>query len=152
MQLRNSSNISAARGTGIVTITLNNTFTNATLSTKTFDNLNEMTGNTFTATSTGLYKIDFMINYPQREVTEDDEDGYIGYSQISLNGVQQSFTSTKVSLPEKNGAPSFITCMNSTLLKINAGQVLSFQALSFGSTPSSTNILAPFTINVVRVE
>ncbi|WP_185287929.1 hypothetical protein [Chryseobacterium lactis] len=152
VQLRNSSNISAARGTGIVTITLNNTFTNATLSTKTFDNLNEMTGNTFTAISTGLYKIDFMINYPQREVTEDDEDGYIGYSQISLNGVQQSFTSTKVTLPEKNGAPSFITCMNSTLLKINAGQVLSFQALSFGSTPSSTNISAPFTINVVRVE
>lgn len=152
VQLRNASNVSAARGTGIMTITLNNTFTNATISAKTFDNLNEMTGNTFTASATGLYKIDFTVNYPQRDVAEDDGDGYIGYAQISLNGVQQSFTSNKVSLPEKNGAPTFITCTNSTLLKINAGQILSFQALSFGSTPNLTNIVAPFTISVVRLE
>ncbi|MDM1556005.1 hypothetical protein HX126_15675 [Chryseobacterium indologenes] len=152
VQLRNASNVSAARGTGIMTITLNNTFTNATISAKTFDNLNEMTGNTFTASATGLYKIDFTVNYPQRDVAEDDGDGYIGYAQISLNGVQQSFTSNKVSLPEKNGAPTFITCTNSTLLKINAGQIISFQALSFGSTPNLTNIVAPFTISVVRLE
>ncbi|MDN3692396.1 hypothetical protein QWZ06_09005 [Chryseobacterium tructae] len=152
VQLRNSSNVSAARGTGIVTITLNNTFTNATISAKTFDNLSEMSGNTFTATATGLYKVDFMINYPQRNASEDDGDGYMGYAQISLNGIQQSFTSTKVTLPEQNGAPSFVTCTNSTLLKMNAGQILSFQALSFGSTPNSTNIAAPFIINVARLE
>lgn len=152
VQLRNSSNVSAARGTGVVVITLNNTFTNATTSAKTFDNLNEMTGNTFTANATGLYKVDFMVNYPQRDATEDDGDGYTGYAQISLNGVQQSFTSNKVTLPEKNGAPSFVTCTNSTLLKMNAGQILSFQALSFGSTPGSTNIAAPFIISVVRLE
>nr|WP_315035145.1 hypothetical protein [uncultured Chryseobacterium sp.] len=152
VQLRNASNISAARATGTVTITLNNTFTNAAFSAKTFDNLNEMSGNSFTANAAGLYKVDFMINYPQRDATEDDGDGYMGYAQISLNGVQQSFTSTKVSLPEKNGAPSFITCTNSTLLKMTAGQILSFQALSFGSTPSSTNITAPFIISVTRLE
>ncbi|UHO39658.1 hypothetical protein H5J24_06160 [Chryseobacterium capnotolerans] len=152
VQLRTSSNVSAARGTGTAIITLNNTFTNAATSAKTFDNLSEMSGNTFTANATGLYKVDFMINYPQRDASEDDGDGYTGYAQISLNGIQQSFTSTKVPLPEKNGAPSFITCTNSTLLKMNAGQVLSFQALSFGSTPSSTNIAAPFIINIVRLE
>lgn len=152
VQLRNSSNISAASSNGIVTITLNNTFTNATISTKTFDNLNEMSGNTFTAIATGLYKVDFIINYPQRDASEDDGDGYMGYAQISLNGAQQSFTSTKVTLPEKNGAPSFVTCTNSALLKMSAGQVLSFQALTFGSTPSSVNIAAPFIINVTRLE
>ncbi|AZA89776.1 Uncharacterised protein [Chryseobacterium nakagawai] len=152
VQLRNSSNVSTARGTGVVTITLNNTFTNAIISAKTFDNLNELTGNTFTANAAGLYKVDFMVNYPQRDTNEDDGDGYMGYAQISLNGIQQSFTSNKVTLPEKNGAPSFVTCTNSTLLKMNAGQILTFQALTFGSTPSSTNIVAPFIINVVRLE
>lgn len=152
VQLRNSSNVSAARGTGTAIITLNNTFTNAATSAKTFDNLNEMAGNTFTANATGLYKVDFMVNYPQRDSTEDDGDGYMGYAQISLNGIQQSFTSTKVTLPENNGAPSFDTCTNSTLVKMNAGQILSFQVLSFGSTANSSNIAAPFTISVVRLE
>lgn len=152
VQLKNSASISTARGTGIVTITTNNTFVNTTVSAKTFDNLNEMTSNTFTASATGLYKVDFIVNYPQRGATEDGGDGYLGYAQISLNGIQQSFTNTKVTLPEASGAPSFVSCTNSTLLKMNAGQVLSFQALSFGSTPNTTNIVAPFTINVVRID
>lgn len=152
VQLKNSASISAARGTGIVTITVNNTFVNTSVSAKTFDNLSEMTGNTFTASSTGLYKVDFIVNYPQRGATEDGGDGYLGYAQISLNGIQQAFTNTKVTLPEASGAPSFVSCTNSTLIKMNAGQVLSFQALSFGSTPNTTNIVAPFTINVVRID
>ncbi|MDR3022616.1 hypothetical protein [Chryseobacterium sp.] len=152
VQLKNSASISAARGTGIVTITTNNTFVNTAVSAKTFDNLSEMTSNTFTASATGLYKVDFIVNYPQRGATEDGGDGYLGYAQISLNGIQQSFTNTKVTLPEASGAPSFVSCTNSTLLKMNAGQVLSFQALSFGSTPNTTNIVAPFTINVVRID
>jgi len=152
VQLKNSASISAARGTGIVVITINNNFVNTVPSAKTFDNLNEMASNTFTASATGLYKVDFTINYPQRGATEDGGDGYLGYAQISLNGIQQAFTNTKVTLPEASGAPSFVTCSNSTLLKMNAGQVLSFQALSFGSTPNSTNIVAPFTINVVRID
>ncbi|MDR6370538.1 hypothetical protein J2795_002250 [Chryseobacterium bernardetii] len=152
VQLKNSASISAARGTGIVTITTNNTFVNTSVSAKTFDNLSEMAGNTFIASSTGLYKVDFIVNYPQRGATEDGGDGYLGYAQISLNGIQQSFTNTKVTLPEASGAPSFVSCTNSTLIKMNAGQVLSFQALSFGSTPNTTNIVAPFTINVVRID
>jgi len=152
VQLQNSSTISAARGTGVALITLNNTFTNTVPSAKTFDNLNEMMGNTFSASSTGLYKVDFTINYPQRASSEDNGDGYLGYAQISLDGVQQSFTSTKITLPEVSGAPSFITCTNSTLIKMNAGQILSFQAFTFGSTPDSMNILAPFTIHVVRID
>lgn len=152
VQLKNSASISAARGTGTVIITTNNTFVNTVPSTKTFDNLTEMSGNTFTATSTGLYKVDFTINYPQRAASEDDGDGYLGYAQVSLNGIQQSFTNTKVTLPEASGAPSFVTCSNSTFIKMNAGQILSFQALTFGSTPNTTNIAAPFTINVVRID
>ncbi|MGH1515988.1 hypothetical protein [Chryseobacterium sp. JK1] len=152
VQLQNSSSISAARGTGSVTISTNNTFADTAISSKSFDNLNELTGNTFIPTSTGLYKIDLTINYPQRGADKDDGDGYLGYSQISLNGVQQSYTSAKITLPETSGAPSFITCTNSALLKISAGEVLSFQALSFGSTAGSTNIIAPFTINVIRID
>ncbi|RQO42476.1 hypothetical protein DBR39_00955 [Chryseobacterium sp. KBW03] len=152
VQLQNSTTISAARGTGTVSITSNNTFTNTVPSAKNFDNLSEMMGNSFIPSATGLYKVDFSINYPQRAASEDDGDGYLGYAQISLDGVQQSFTNTKVTLPEVTGAPSFVTCINSTLVKMNAGQVLSFQALSFGATPNPTNILAPFTITVVRID
>jgi hypothetical protein len=96
VQLRSSSSISAAKGTGSVTITANNTFVNTAISTKTFDNLNEMTGNTFTASSTGLYKVNLIISYPQRASSEDGGDGYLGFARISLNGIQQSFTSPKL--------------------------------------------------------
>lgn len=152
VQLQNSSSISAARGTGSVIISANNTPADTSISTKNFDNLSELTGNIFTPVSTGLYKIDFIINYPQRTADEDGGDGYLGYSKISLNGVQQSFTSTKVTVPEVLETASFITCTNSTVLKIGAGEVLSFQALSLGSIPDSSNIVAPFTINVIRID
>ena len=152
VQLRNSSNISTVRAIGDVTITVNNTFVNTDSATETFDNLNEFTGNTFTAAATGLYKVDFQINYPQRASTEDGGDGYLGYTRINLNGTSYSFVSNKITLPEAGGAASFNSCTNSTLVKMVAGNTLTFQALTFGSTPNTVNITASYFINITRID
>lgn len=153
VQLRNSASISAVRATGNVTITQNNAFANAISTAESFDNLNEFSGNTFTASVAGMYKVDFQINYPQRPATEDTGDGYLAYAQVSLNGTSYTFTNTKVVIPEASGAPSFVTATNSTLVKMNTGDVLTFQGLSFGSTPTiAAPITAPFSVGIVRVD
>ncbi|WP_179472494.1 hypothetical protein [Chryseobacterium sp. H1D6B] len=153
VQLLNSASISAVRATGNVTITVNNTLTNAISTVETFDNLNEFTGNTFTASLTGMYKVDFQINYPQRATTEDSGDGYLAYSKIALNGVDYTFTSTKVPIQEISGAVSFVTCMSSALVKMNAGDVLTFQGQSYGSTPTvAVPLVAPYTVSIVRID
>ncbi|WP_449400832.1 hypothetical protein [Chryseobacterium wanjuense] len=155
VQLRNSSSISAVRATGNLTITVNNLATNTNASaapTETFDNLNEFTGNTFTAAATGLYKVDFQINYPQRVATEDGGDGYLGYAYINLNASTYTTVSTKVTLPETSGAPSYNTCVNSVLVKMTAGNTLTFQAIVYGSTANTANITTPYIINIVRID
>jgi len=152
VQLKNSSSISAVRATGNIPITVNNTFTNTGTATETFDNLNEFTGNTFTAAATGLYKVDFTVNYPQRASSEDTGDGYLGYAKIALNGTDYSTMNVKVVLPEASGAPSYNTCTNSSLVKMTAGNTLTFQGLTFGSTPNVTTITAPFIISIVRID
>ncbi|MCS3532992.1 hypothetical protein [Chryseobacterium sp. JUb7] len=153
VQLRNSSSISAVRATGNITITVNNTFTNIATAAETFDNLNEFAGNTFTAAATGLYKVDFQIVYPQRGNTEDGGDGYMAYARISLNGsAYGNLQSSKVPLPEVSGAPSSISVTNSALVKMNAGNTLTFDGLTFGSTPNTTNIIAPFVLSIVRID
>lgn len=153
VQLRNSASISAVRATGNVTITVNNTLTSAISTVETFDNLNEFTGNTFTASLTGMYKVDFQINYPQRATTEDSGDGYLAYSRITLNGVEYTFTSTKVPIQEISGAVSFVTCTSSALVKMNVGDVLAFQGQSYGSTPTvAVPLVAPYTVSIVRID
>jgi hypothetical protein len=153
VQLRNSSSISALRATGNVAITTNNTFTTIGTPTETFDNLNEFTGTTFTAASTGLYKVDFSINYPQRANTEDSGDGYIAYATINLNGAGYSSKITKITLPETSGAPASITASNSELIKMTAGNTLTFQGLTFGSTPSAgAPITGSYIINITRID
>lgn len=153
VQLRNSSSISAVRATGNITITVNNTFTNIATAAETFDNLNEFASNTFTAAATGLYKVDFQIVYPQRGNTEDGGDGYMAYARISLNGsAYGNLQSSKVPLPEVSGAPSSISVTNSALVKMNAGNTLTFDGLTFGSTPNTTNIIAPFVLSIVRID
>jgi hypothetical protein len=153
VQLQNSSSISAVRAIGNISITVNNTFTNTGTATETFDNLNEFTGNTFTAAATGLYKVDFTVNYPQRGSSEDTGDGYLGYAKIALNGTDYSTMNVKVVLPEASGGPSFNTCTNSSLIKMTAGNTLTFQGLTFGSTPSAgVPISAPFIISITRID
>lgn len=153
VQLQNSASISAVRATGNISITTNNAFTNTGTATETFDNLNEFTGNTFTATATGLYKVEFIVNYPQRPSTDDTGDGYLGFAKIVLNGADYATMNVKVSLPEASGAPSYNTCTNSSLVKMTAGNTLTFQGLTFGSSPTAgTPITASFTINIVRID
>lgn len=155
VQLRNSSSISAVRIVGNVTITSNNTITATNISsapTKTFDNLNEFSGNTFTASATGLYRVIFSINFPQRFNTEDGGDGYAAITQILLNGMLYDAASIKVPLPESGGAPIRITCNNDELVKMNSGDTLSFRVQTYGSSPDITNIIAPYIIKIVRIE
>ncbi|MCS3869950.1 hypothetical protein J3D55_002866 [Chryseobacterium ginsenosidimutans] len=153
VQMRNATSISAVRATGNIIITANNINTNTGAAKETFDNLSEFTGNTFTAAATGIYKVNFSINYPQRAATEDGADGYLGFVKIALNGVDYSSMNTKVTLAESVGGVSSVTCINSALVKMTAGNTLTFQGLTYGSTPTATaSITAPFTINIVRVD
>lgn len=153
VQLQNSSSISAVRATGNVSITVNNTFTTIGTPTETFDNLNELTGTTFTAATTGLYKVDFSINYPQRANTEDGGDGYLTFVTINLNGTAYSSKMTKVAPPEVSGAPSTITGSNSELIKMTTGNTLTFQGLTFGSNPTTAApINGSYVVNIVRID
>ncbi|UZU00081.1 hypothetical protein ODZ84_11145 [Chryseobacterium fluminis] len=153
VQLRNSSSISAVRAIGNVSITVNNTFTTIGTPTETFDNLNELTVTTFTAAATGLYKVDFSIDFPQRANTEDGGDGYIADVKLNLNGTEYSRKKAKVTLPEVSGLASFITASTSELIKMAAGDTLTFQGKTFGSTPTAAApITGSYTINIVRID
>lgn len=153
VQVQNSATISAVRATGNVSITVNNTFTTIGTPTETFDNLNELNGTTFTAAVTGLYRVDFSVNYPQRANTEDGGDGYLALVTINLNGTSYSTKMTKVALPEVSGAPSSITANYSELIKMTAGNTLTFQAASFGSTPTTAApINGSYVVNIVRID
>jgi len=153
VQLQNSSSISAVRATGNITITVNNTFTNTGAATETFDNLNEFAGNTFTAAATGLYKVDFRINFPQRPGSEDSGDGYLGTTNVILNGTVYSSASTKITLPEISGAAATNSCTDSVLVKMNAGNTLAFQGSSYGSTVNAGNpITASYVITITRID
>ncbi|WP_054509916.1 hypothetical protein [Chryseobacterium sp. ERMR1:04] len=154
VQLRNSASISAVRATGTVNVTVNNTFTGITTVAETFDNLNEFGGNTFTAAADGLYKVDFQINYPQRTTAEDGGDGYIAYARMSLGGVQYGNVQiVKVTVNETSGAPASISATYSGLVKMVTGNTLTFDGLTFGSTPTvAIPIVGAFTLNIVRID
>ncbi|ANF51884.1 hypothetical protein A0O34_15810 [Chryseobacterium glaciei] len=151
-QLQTSSSISASRVIGNVTLVSNNTvynIDNTTLPTETFDNLNEFNGSTFTASSAGLYKVDYVVSYPQRPTTEDSGDGYTGLTFILLNNSSYSLTATKINSPEVGGAPVNMTVVNPTIVKMSAGDVLRFQAVAYGTTG---NVTANYSVAIVRID
>lgn len=154
VQLRNSSSISAVRATGTVSISVNNTFTGIATLLETFDNLNEFGSNVFTAAATGLYKVDFQINYPQRSTAEDGGDGYLAFARMNLGGVQYgNLQSSKITVNESGGAPSVVSVTYSGLVKMVTGNTLTFDGLTFGSTPTvAIPIVGAFTLNIVRID
>lgn len=153
VQLRNTASISAVRATGTVTVASDNSQNNInTNPTETFDNLSEFSSSTFTASTAGLYKIDFQINFPQRTSAQDGGDGYTGYAHINVNGTNYNSASTKVSLPEVSGNLGYNSCSNSVLVKLNAGDTVNFASSVVGSTAGSANITSSYVINIVRLD
>lgn len=152
VQTQTSTEISAVRATGSLTLTSNNveTLTNSgNTPTETFDNLNEFSGATFTAATAGLYKVELTINFEQRVSSNDNGDGYMGYAYIYLNGTSYSQAAVKVANPEISGAPTYQTATTSTLVKMAAGNTLKFYATNYGSSGGNT---ANYTINIVRID
>lgn len=152
VQTQTSTDISAVRVTGSLTLSTNNTETltnSGNTPTEAFDNLNEFSGATFTAAAAGLYKIDFSINFDQRTSSNDNGDGYMGYALIYLNGTSYSQAAVKVANPEISGTPSYQTAATSALVKMAAGSTLKFYATNYGSSGGNTS---DYTINIVRID
>jgi hypothetical protein len=151
VKLRDANSISAVRASGSITYTNNNTIYNSNVSgapTEQFDNLNEFSGNTFTASQTGLYQVTFIINGDQRVSTNDSGDGYQLFSRI-ISPIGTVQATGKVNLPETAGVPNQETVSASDLVKLTAGQTLAFTTLVYGSTNGNT---ATYTILINRVD
>jgi hypothetical protein len=151
VKLRDANSISAVRASGSITYTNNNTVYNSNVSgapAEQFDNLNEFSGNVFTASQTGLYQVTFTINGDQRASTNDSGDGYQLFTQIT--GPAGTVRATgKVNIPEVSGVPNQETVAASDLVKLTAGQTLVFTTLVYGSTNGNT---ATYTILINRVD
>ncbi|GAA5097885.1 hypothetical protein GCM10023210_33380 [Chryseobacterium ginsengisoli] len=149
---QNLNTVSAVRVSGNLDMPVNNTIygTNATSTPiKEFDNLNEFSGNAFTASQTGLYFVTLSILYPQRSATLDHGDGYSAYAYINLP-FSPAFHVTKV-VPPENGLSMVGQNANAkAVIKLNAGQTISFYGLMYGSTGNMTG--ATYKINIVRID
>lgn len=146
-RLRDSNTTSAARIVGNMNFAADNTYyaTNVNSSpSKSFDNLTEFSGNTFTATQTGLYMVAFTVNFAQQNTG----DGYLGYAVILKNGTIIESNSSKIALPENNGAAYYNHSEATAIIKLNASDKLSFQAKSYGAASSAA---ADYEINVTRL-
>lgn len=160
VKIRNASSISAVRVTGTMTFAANNTlyFNDVTAApTETFDNLGEFSGHTFTPSQPGLYQVSYTINYNQRDNTNDNGEGYMGYAYIlagtpsgtPLTAPTLSSTGNKITIPEASGAPSINGVSMNELVKLSAGEVIQFRATTYGSTGGAT---ASYIINISRVD
>ncbi len=152
VQIQNSNSLTAVRASGNLTIASQNNTNINTPSVENFDNLNEFTGTTFTAAADGLYRIEFQINFPQRATNQDGGDGYLGFAHLIINGSIYNSTDTKVTIPEISGSASYNTCTNSSVVKLSAGNTVTFQSSVSGSSAASSVINAPFTLTIVRIQ
>lgn len=144
VKLRDASSISAVRATGSITYVNNNTIYASNVTgapTEHFDNLNEFSGNVFTASQTGLYQVTYTVNGDQRANTNDSGDGYQLFVRvITPFGTTQAIG--KVNIPEVSGVPNQETVSASDLVKLNAGQTIQFTTLVYGSTNGNTGTYA----------
>ncbi|MBB4805916.1 hypothetical protein HNP38_001188 [Chryseobacterium defluvii] len=146
--------ISAVRVTGTLNMPVNNIIyaTNATSApVEEYDNLNEFSGNVFTASQAGLYMAVLTITYPQRSSGSDAGDGYLAYAIINDSGAGGGeFMNKKIYNPESSlvAASQYITAKY--LVKMNAGQILNFETLVYGSTNNVNGVT--YKINIVRMD
>lgn len=144
-----ATSISAVRATGSVNHTTSGQLYDSNAPTETFDNLGEFSGNTFTASKTGFYQVSFKTTFPQRTSATDNGDGYSGGAFIDLDGVTYSTSSTKVNIIEATSLNGNISGFYSELVKLNAGQKVSFRTYVFGTTVATS---VSFIINISRVD
>lgn len=144
--------VSAVRVSGDLNMAINNRLytTNATSApVKEFDNLNEFSGNAFTASQTGLYLVTFSVSYPQRASTLDNGDGYfaellIWFPSFSIEN------SVKIQLPESGLSVASQNVQSKSFAKLKSGDKVYFEGLVYGSTGNITGIT--YKINVVRID
>jgi len=154
LKKRNTDNISTVRVSGNVTLsTSTNTpvFIDSTEPpTETFDNLNEFSGNTFTASQTGLYQVSFTGRYLQNSSFYTGSVWlYVGngpnppvYGTLDMGGINP-----KASGPTIVNYPLSVT--KSELVKLTAGQVIQFKMSTYGA---SVSVSGTYIITVNRVD
>lgn len=161
---RSSSDVSAVKVIGYVGSVVNNVQTYIDdpapggISIERFDNLNEFSGHTFTASATGLYQVHFVTNFPSSDVGMDDGDGYFGQSNILVNGVSIGEPGGAIRVPLKDvssppASQDRIDHDYPNLVKLNAGDTLDFSVHIFGSTAGSgTGKQIGYSIQIVRID
>ncbi|NML69066.1 hypothetical protein HHL23_04580 [Chryseobacterium sp. RP-3-3] len=160
VRLQDRSTLSAVRVDGNLTITgaENNLFfyTNksGTAINEDLDNLNEFSGNTFTASQSGLYRVQINSRYDQHTNAVDSGDGYVGCLRLMAGngpfaGQYGPFFCGKVPIVEVGGTFVPIGVPKTDLVKLNAGQVVQFQILVYGAT---TNVTVYYEILIERID
>lgn len=149
VKLRNANSISSVRILGNVTLAVSGTSyaTNATaVPTKEYDNLNEFSGNTFTASQTGLYMVTHLVQFTQ----QNSGDGYLGYAVILKNNVVTENNASKIAITEVSGVATAESYAEATaMLKLNAGDTLTFQSKTYGAGAS---VPASYRISITRLD
>lgn len=148
----------AVRAVNSGTITVNNNVTPGTApgaATETFDNLNEFNPatQTFTASQAGTYRVMFTAQFAQRANTSDGGDGYLAAAGITTNAATAPiYAYTKVPLAESGAGTSLITSTANDLLKLTAGQSITFYVNVFGATSPPGPTLQSYLITIERVD
>lgn len=154
IERENLNTVSAVRVSGTLNMATNNFIygTNATSTpVKEYDNLNEFSGNIFTAAKPGLYFATFTLILPQRSTALDGGEGYLAYAYIGDSGAGGGeFINTKIYNPESSlsAADQYITAKY--LVKMNTGQNLSFQTFVYGTSGNVNGVT--YKINIVRMD
>jgi len=153
VKLQNRDNISAVRLTGSCPLTTGGVGAFVAINaagssiTKTFDNLNEFSGNTFTAKRAGLYMVVFLSEFNERP-----DDAYLGYNYINISGTTISRAGISIPAPE-GGSNSELCVSNTTIYKLNAGETFTFYQLAFYSSVSAGSpVFTTFHIDIVRLD
>ncbi len=144
--------VSAVQVSGNLDMPLNNSFypTNATSTpVKAFDNLNEFSGNSFTASQAGLYFITLTVSYPQRLVSLDSGDGYLAEALIIFPTYYEE-NACKIFTPESSLSAASQNVQAKSIAKLNAGDTVDFETLVYGTTGNLTGIT--YKINIVRID
>lgn len=149
---QNLNTVSAVQVSGNLNMPINNNFypTNATSTpVKTFDNLNEFSGNSFTASQNGLYFITISISYPQRPASSDNGDGYLAEALIIFPTYYEE-NGSKIFTPESSLTAASQNVQAKSIAKLNAGDTVQFEALVYGTTGNLTGIT--YKINIIRID
>ncbi|MBB4805917.1 hypothetical protein HNP38_001189 [Chryseobacterium defluvii] len=149
VRLRNANSISSIKASGNVTLSVSGTYypiNNTAAPTEEYDNLGEFSGNTFTASQAGLYMVTHLVQYTQ----QNSGDGYLGHAVILKNGVITENNAAKIAITETSGVATAESYAEATtMIKLNAGDTLSFQARTYGAGAS---VNASYRISITRLD